>query len=157
MPTGLGAGFAPLANSTGAGRLAPGLSRGLGVEGAPLTGLSFAEHSFELIGNAQGPGPAAHVGLVQLALHEKDVFDVEEIPWPSRQQFEENQILGGDQVHGLSLDLVEDAATHHLLLELIFHEKDIQLQSFRVALSLQTAKTIKRGMSLIGIQVPERM
>jgi len=39
----------------------------------------------------------------------------------------------------------------------IFHEKDQQLQSFRVALSLQTAKTIKRGMSLIGIQVPERM
>jgi arginyl-tRNA synthetase len=39
----------------------------------------------------------------------------------------------------------------------IFHEKDIQLQSFRVVLSLQTAKTIKRGMSLIGIQVPERM
>ncbi|MEY3648056.1 MAG: hypothetical protein RLZ13_941 [Bacteroidota bacterium] len=39
----------------------------------------------------------------------------------------------------------------------IFHEKDSQLQSFRVALSLQTAKTIKRGMSLIGIQVPERM
>ena len=39
----------------------------------------------------------------------------------------------------------------------IFHEKDLQLQSFRVALSLQTAKTIKRGMSLIGIQVPERM
>ena len=39
----------------------------------------------------------------------------------------------------------------------IFHEKDQQLQGFRVALSLQTAKTIKRGMSLIGIQVPERM
>ncbi len=39
----------------------------------------------------------------------------------------------------------------------IFHEKEVQLQSFRVALSLQTAKTIKRGMSLIGIQVPERM
>jgi arginyl-tRNA synthetase len=39
----------------------------------------------------------------------------------------------------------------------IFHEKESQLQSFRVALSLQTAKTIKRGMSLIGIQVPERM
>ena len=39
----------------------------------------------------------------------------------------------------------------------IFHEKDSQLQSFRVALSFQTAKTIKRGMSLIGIQVPERM
>lgn len=39
----------------------------------------------------------------------------------------------------------------------IFHEKDLQLQSFRVALSFQTAKTIKRGMSLIGIQVPERM
>jgi arginyl-tRNA synthetase len=39
----------------------------------------------------------------------------------------------------------------------IFHEKDQQLQAFRVALSLQTAKTIKRGMSLLGIQVPERM
>jgi arginyl-tRNA synthetase len=39
----------------------------------------------------------------------------------------------------------------------IFHEKDQQLQAFRVALSLQTSKTIKRGMSLLGIQVPERM
>lgn len=39
----------------------------------------------------------------------------------------------------------------------IFHEKDQQLQAFRVALSLQTAKTIKRGMSLLGIHVPERM
>jgi arginyl-tRNA synthetase len=39
----------------------------------------------------------------------------------------------------------------------IFHEKDQQLQAFRVALSLQTAKTIKRGMCLLGIQVPERM
>ena len=39
----------------------------------------------------------------------------------------------------------------------IFHEKDQQLQAFRVALSLQTAKTIKRGMSLLGIQVPEQM
>lgn len=39
----------------------------------------------------------------------------------------------------------------------IFHEKDTQLQSFRVALSAQTAKTIKRGMQLLGIHVPERM
>jgi arginyl-tRNA synthetase len=39
----------------------------------------------------------------------------------------------------------------------IFHEKDTQLQSFRVALSAQTAKTIKRGMQLLGIDVPERM
>jgi arginyl-tRNA synthetase len=39
----------------------------------------------------------------------------------------------------------------------IFHEKDDQLQSFRVALSAQTAKTIKRGMQLLGIDVPERM
>lgn len=39
----------------------------------------------------------------------------------------------------------------------IFHEKDAQLQSFRVALSAQTAKTIKRGMQLLGIHVPERM
>lgn len=39
----------------------------------------------------------------------------------------------------------------------IFHEKDQAIQSFRVALSAHTAKTIKRGMSLLGIQVPERM
>jgi arginyl-tRNA synthetase len=39
----------------------------------------------------------------------------------------------------------------------IFHEKDQAVQSFRVALSAHTAKTIKRGMSLLGIQVPERM
>lgn len=39
----------------------------------------------------------------------------------------------------------------------IFHEKDQAIQAFRVALSAQTAKTIKIGMSLLGIQVPERM
>ncbi|MFC5190613.1 arginine--tRNA ligase [Algoriphagus aquatilis] len=39
----------------------------------------------------------------------------------------------------------------------IFHEKDLSIQAFRVALSAHTAKTIKRGMSLLGIQVPERM
>ncbi|PZV83887.1 arginyl-tRNA synthetase [Algoriphagus aquaeductus] len=39
----------------------------------------------------------------------------------------------------------------------IFHEKDQAIQSFRVALSALTAKTIKKGMSLLGIQVPERM
>jgi arginyl-tRNA synthetase len=39
----------------------------------------------------------------------------------------------------------------------IFHEKDQAIQAFRVALSAQTAKTIKKGMSLLGINVPERM
>jgi arginyl-tRNA synthetase len=39
----------------------------------------------------------------------------------------------------------------------IFHEKDLAIQSFRVALSFLTAKTIKKGMSLLGIAVPERM
>lgn len=39
----------------------------------------------------------------------------------------------------------------------IFHEKDLTVQSFRVALSSMTAKTIKKGMSLLGITVPERM
>jgi arginyl-tRNA synthetase len=39
----------------------------------------------------------------------------------------------------------------------IFHEKDLAIQSFRVALSFLTAKTIKKGMSLLGITVPERM
>jgi arginyl-tRNA synthetase len=39
----------------------------------------------------------------------------------------------------------------------IFHEKDSAVQAFRVALSALTAKTIKKGMSLLGILVPERM
>jgi arginyl-tRNA synthetase len=39
----------------------------------------------------------------------------------------------------------------------IFHEKEQLIQAFRVALSALTAKTIKKGMSLLGIAVPERM
>ncbi len=39
----------------------------------------------------------------------------------------------------------------------IFHEKEQAVQAFRVALSALTAKTIKKGMSLLGIAVPERM
>ncbi|GAA0880330.1 arginine--tRNA ligase [Algoriphagus jejuensis] len=39
----------------------------------------------------------------------------------------------------------------------IFQEKNQAIQAFRVALSALTAKTIKKGMSLLGIAVPERM
>jgi arginyl-tRNA synthetase len=39
----------------------------------------------------------------------------------------------------------------------IFHEQEKAIQSFRIALSFQTAQTIKRGMELLGIQVPDRM
>jgi arginyl-tRNA synthetase len=39
----------------------------------------------------------------------------------------------------------------------IFHESNASILAFRVALSALTAATIKRGMSLLGIQVPERM
>lgn len=39
----------------------------------------------------------------------------------------------------------------------IFNESDDTLQQFRVALSALTAQTIKVGMELLGIQVPERM
>lgn len=39
----------------------------------------------------------------------------------------------------------------------IFSETKGQLQSFRVALSRQVAKTIKIGMKLLGIHVPEKM
>ncbi|UJP63466.1 arginine--tRNA ligase [Mongoliitalea daihaiensis] len=39
----------------------------------------------------------------------------------------------------------------------IFNEQEKAIQSFRIALSFQTAQTIKRGMELLGIQVPERM
>lgn len=39
----------------------------------------------------------------------------------------------------------------------IFNEKDSSIQSFRIALSALTAKTIRKGMSLLGIKVPDRM
>lgn len=39
----------------------------------------------------------------------------------------------------------------------IFHENNHSILAFRVALSALTAATIKKGMSLLGINVPERM
>lgn len=39
----------------------------------------------------------------------------------------------------------------------IFNESDDQMQAFRIALSAQVAKTIKAGMKLLGIEVPEKM
>ena len=39
----------------------------------------------------------------------------------------------------------------------IFNERDGKVQSFRIALSSLTAKTILRGMQLLGIKVPDRM
>lgn len=39
----------------------------------------------------------------------------------------------------------------------IFNERDEKVQSFRIALSSLTAKTILRGMQLLGIKVPDRM
>jgi arginyl-tRNA synthetase len=39
----------------------------------------------------------------------------------------------------------------------IFNERDEKVQSFRIALSALTAKTIRRGMQLLGIKVPDRM
>ncbi|UCS91554.1 arginine--tRNA ligase [Echinicola marina] len=39
----------------------------------------------------------------------------------------------------------------------IFSESDQKVRSFRVALSAQVAKTLKTGMKLLGIKVPERM
>jgi arginyl-tRNA synthetase len=39
----------------------------------------------------------------------------------------------------------------------IFNEKNRKIQAFRIALSAMTAKTIKIGMGLLGITVPDRM
>lgn len=39
----------------------------------------------------------------------------------------------------------------------IFNESDDQLQAFRIALSAQVAKTVKAGMKLLGIRVPDKM
>jgi len=39
----------------------------------------------------------------------------------------------------------------------ICNESDDQMQTFRIALSAQVAKTIKAGMKLLGIEVPDKM
>lgn len=39
----------------------------------------------------------------------------------------------------------------------VFNEEDDRLQAFRIALSATVAETIKTGMSLLGIDVPQRM
>jgi arginyl-tRNA synthetase len=39
----------------------------------------------------------------------------------------------------------------------VLNEPDFTRRDFRIALSAMTAKTIKAGMSLLGIQVPDRM
>ncbi len=39
----------------------------------------------------------------------------------------------------------------------IFNEQDEQARAFRVVLSYMVAKVIKRGMGLLGIDVPDRM
>ena len=39
----------------------------------------------------------------------------------------------------------------------IFNEETVDIRSFRIALSFATARIIKKGMSLLGIDVPERM
>jgi arginyl-tRNA synthetase len=39
----------------------------------------------------------------------------------------------------------------------IFNESNPKIQSLRIALSAMTAKTIRRGMQLLGIKVPDRM
>lgn len=39
----------------------------------------------------------------------------------------------------------------------IFNESDDQVQSFRIVLSAQTARIIKSGMKLLGIEVPDKM
>ena len=39
----------------------------------------------------------------------------------------------------------------------VLKEEDETLRHFRLALSVTIARTIKTGMSLLGIEVPERM
>lgn len=39
----------------------------------------------------------------------------------------------------------------------VFNEQDEQVKTFRVALSYVVARTIKKGMGLLGIAVPDRM
>jgi arginyl-tRNA synthetase len=93
-------------------------------------------------------------GLDKLEAAERDLIVV-------LNEFEKKIITSGDEYSPSVLaqylfDLAKEYNRFYAELS-IFHENDPKVQSFRIAISAITAKTIRKGMQLLGIKVPDRM
>lgn len=97
---------------------------------------------------------SSFAGLEQLEPNERDLIVV-------LSDFEKKFIQAGDEYSPsiLAQYLFELAKEYNrFYAELpIFNESNPKIQSLRIALSAMTAKTIHRGMQLLGIKVPDRM
>jgi arginyl-tRNA synthetase len=93
-------------------------------------------------------------GLEQLEPNERDLIVV-------LSDFEKKLIQAGEEYSPsvLAQYLFELAKEYNrFYAELpIFNESNPKIQSLRIALSAMTAKTIRKGMQLLGIKVPDRM
>jgi arginyl-tRNA synthetase len=98
--------------------------------------------------------PSGFAGLEQLEPNERDLIVV-------LNDFEKKLIQAGEEYSPsiLAQYLFELAKEYNrFYAELpIFNESNPKIQSLRIALSAMTAKTIHRGMQLLGIKVPDRM
>jgi arginyl-tRNA synthetase len=97
---------------------------------------------------------AGFEGLDKLEPAERDLIVV-------LNEFEKKIIAAGEEYSPSVLaqylfDLAKEYNRFYAELS-IFHENDPKVQSFRVAISAITAKTIRKGMQLLGIKVPDRM
>jgi arginyl-tRNA synthetase len=97
---------------------------------------------------------AGFAGLQQLEQAESDLIGI-------LADYEKKLAIAGEEYSPSVLaqylfDLAKEYNRFYAELS-IFHEKNHQVQAFRIALSAMTAKTIKAGMKLMGITVPERM
>lgn len=96
----------------------------------------------------------AFMGLDKLENTERDLIVM-------LNDFEKKIMLAGEEyspsiVAQYMFDLAKEYNRFYAELS-IFNESNKQVQSFRIALSDQTAKTIRKGMELLGIKVPHRM
>jgi arginyl-tRNA synthetase len=97
---------------------------------------------------------AGFEGLDKLEPAERDLIVV-------LNEFEKKIIAAGEEYSPSVLaqylfDLAKEYNRFYAELS-IFHENDPKVQSFRIAVSAITAKTIRKGMQLLGIKVPDRM
>ncbi len=99
-------------------------------------------------------GASGYEGLATLEQAEMDLISI-------LGDFERKLVVAGEEYAPSVLaqylfDLAKEYNRFYAELS-IFNEKNQKIQAFRIALSAMTAKTIKIGMGLLGITVPERM
>lgn len=99
-------------------------------------------------------GASGYEGIATLEQAEMDLISI-------LGDFERKLVVAGEEYAPSVLaqylfDLAKEYNRFYAELS-IFNEKNQKIQAFRIALSAMTAKTIKIGMGLLGITVPDRM